>query len=138
MIGTLLAAGASIAEAMPATTSDNAREQYQDTLRLVDIWLDAQSAFDRVPGLSAEVVVGEQLVWKGGYGTIDKDRKVAARADTIYGICSISKLFTSVSIMQLWETGQLTLDPIESVKSSSPRSAPRSVGLQGHGPWTPM
>ena len=32
------------------------------------------------------------------------------RADTIYSICSISKLFTSVAVMQQRDAGKLRLD----------------------------
>jgi CubicO group peptidase (beta-lactamase class C family) len=103
------------------------------------------SAFDRLPAVSAGgVVVGEELVWKQGHGWIDKDRRIATRADTIYGICSISKLFTSISVMQLWEAGKLSLDedigkllPSFDIQRTVPDSGPitvRSLLTQrGHG-----
>ena len=81
-----------------------------DALRLLDLWFDAQRDYERQPGISAGVVVGQQLVWKKGYGHLDAAGKVPAGADTIYSICSISKLFTSVAVMQLWEAGKLSLD----------------------------
>jgi CubicO group peptidase (beta-lactamase class C family) len=74
------------------------------------MWLEAQAKFERVPAVSAGVVVGPDLVWKKGFGTIDARGQVAAGADTIYSICSISKLFTSVAVMQLWERGMFSLD----------------------------
>jgi CubicO group peptidase (beta-lactamase class C family) len=40
----------------------------------------------------------------------DLKKNVAANPGTIYSICSISKLFTSVAIMQLYESGKLRLD----------------------------
>ena len=84
--------------------------QFTDALRLMELWLEAQARFDRVPAVSAGVVVGQELVWKKGFGTIDARGQLAAGADTIYSICSISKLFTSVAVMQLSDSGKLSLD----------------------------
>jgi CubicO group peptidase (beta-lactamase class C family) len=81
-----------------------------DALRLLDLWFDAQRDYERQPGISAGVVMGQQLVWKKGYGFLDAAGKVPAAADTLYSICSISKLFTAVAVMQLWEAGKLSLD----------------------------
>ncbi len=96
-------------DAVPAAPAAP-QTQFQDALRLTELWLEAQARFDRVPALSAGVVVGRELVWKKGFGTIDARSQVVAAADTIYSICSISKLFTSVAVMQLWEAGKLSLD----------------------------
>jgi CubicO group peptidase (beta-lactamase class C family) len=122
------------AEDAPATPPSAAKTQFQDALRLIDLWLDAQAAYDRVPALSAGVVIGQDLVWKKGYGTIDQQRQVATRADTIYGICSISKLFTSVAVMQLWESGRFSLDddvgkilPSLAIRRSDPDSGPITI-----------
>ena len=73
--------------------------QYRDAIRLLDYWLEAQTAFDRVPAVSAGVVIGQELVWSRGYGFVDKNGKIPAGSDTIYSVCSISKLFTSIAIL---------------------------------------
>ncbi|RTL41325.1 MAG: class A beta-lactamase-related serine hydrolase [Burkholderiales bacterium] len=91
------------AQTAPATPS-------RDALRWVDRWLQAQVEFDQVPGLSAAVVIGQDTVWSRGFGFSDHARRVPARADTLYSICSISKLFTSIAVMQQWEAGRLHLD----------------------------
>jgi CubicO group peptidase (beta-lactamase class C family) len=130
--GALLAGVA--ADAADPSAPGQAPTQFQDALHLVDVWLEAQAAFDRIPAVSAGIVVGDKLVWKSGYGAIDKDRKIAAHSDTIYGICSISKLFTSVAVMQLWETGKLSLDedigklmPSFDIQRSVPDGGPITV-----------
>ena len=79
-------------------------------LELVRVWLDAQRAYEQIPGVSAGVVHDQQVVWSGGFGYADPVRRVAADARTIYSICSISKLFTSIGIMQLRDAGKLRLD----------------------------
>ena len=94
---------ASTAAAAPPT-------QHLDMLRLLDLWLEAQRAYDRVPALSAGVVIGPELVWQRGYGSLDGAVAPPPTGNTLYSICSISKLLTSVAVMQLWEAGRLSLD----------------------------
>lgn len=81
-----------------------------EAARLIDVWLDSVQSYDRIPALSAAIVQGDTLIWSKGYGTIDRDHKVPATARTIYSICSISKLFTSIALMQQWEAGKVSLD----------------------------
>lgn len=87
-----------------------ANDEYKDAIRLIDQWLEAQVAFDQLPGLSVGIVKDQELIWSKGYGYADTERKVPMQANTIYSICSISKLFTSVAILQLRDAGKLQLD----------------------------
>ncbi len=73
-------------------------------------WLEAQRAYDQIPGVSAAVVYDQQLLWSGGFGYADVARRAPADQATIYSICSISKLFTSIAVMQLRDGGKLRLD----------------------------
>jgi len=83
-------------------------------LEAARIWLEAQRAYDRIPGVSAAIVYDQQVLWSAGYGYIDLSKKTPATASTIYSICSISKLFTSIAVMQLRDAGKLRLDdPVE-------------------------
>ena len=83
-------------------------------LEAARIWLEAQRAYDRIPGVSTAIVYDQQVLWSGGYGTADLYKKTPATAGTIYSICSISKLFTSIAVMQLRDVGKLRLDdPVE-------------------------
>lgn len=84
--------------------------EFKDAVRLLDQWLDAQVAFDNLPGISVGIVKDQQLVWSKGFGMADIDKNIPAQANTIYSICSISKLFTSIAIMQLCDAGKLRLD----------------------------
>ncbi len=81
-----------------------------EALRVADVWLDSVQVYRHIPSISAGVVVGQEMVWAKGYGTIDAAHTVPAGPQTIYSICSISKLFTSVSLMQQWEMGKVSLD----------------------------
>ena len=116
-----------------------------EALRFVDAWLDGVQAYQHIPAISAGVVAGDRLVWEKGYGTIDAGHTVAATPQTIYSICSISKLFTSVSLMQLWEAGKVRLDepitsylPWATLKPAAADSVPVTLrGLLSHSSGLP-
>lgn len=85
-------------------------------LALAERWLAAQRAYDRVPGLSAAIVHDQELLWSGASGFANLETGQPARDDTIYGICSISKLFTGIAVMQLRDQGKVRLDdPVNSL-----------------------
>jgi len=65
---------------------------------------------DRIPSVSACIVNGNEIVWEGTYGFADVENDVSATRNTIYNIESISKLFVSISIFQLWENGLIELN----------------------------
>jgi CubicO group peptidase (beta-lactamase class C family) len=64
----------------------------------------------RLPGAAAGVVVGDELVWSGGYGFADLAGRRAPDGRTLYRIASITKTFTGTAIMQLRDEGKLHLD----------------------------
>lgn len=82
----------------------------KSALELLGLWLDAQVAYGQIPGASAAVVHDQDLLWSRGFGYADRESRNPASPQTIYSICSISKLFTSVSVMQLWEEDKLHLE----------------------------
>jgi len=93
-----------------------AADKLSNELALVESWLAAQRAYDRVPGLSAAIVHDQDLIWSGASGFSDLESQKPASADTIYGICSISKLFTGIAVMQLRDQGKVQLDePVSSM-----------------------
>ncbi|MCI0434901.1 MAG: beta-lactamase family protein, partial [Gemmatimonadetes bacterium] len=84
-----------------------------EALHLLDLWVDAKRDWDRIPGISMGVVHDQALIWSKGYGYAHLDRNVRATPGTLYSICSISKLFTSIAVMQMRDAGQLDLaDPV--------------------------
>lgn len=84
--------------------------QVRGALALLDRWIDAHQAYNRVPGLSVGVVLDQELIWHQGYGYANVAERIPADADTLYSICSISKLFTSIAVMQQRDAGRLQLD----------------------------
>ncbi|MBC7789077.1 MAG: serine hydrolase [Anaerolineae bacterium] len=91
-------------------TSLMSHPRVTQALEFLNIWLDAQRAYDQIPGVSAAVVHDQTILWSSGFGHADVARKTPATPATIYSICSISKLFTSVAVMQLRDAGKLRLD----------------------------
>lgn len=83
---------------------------YTEALKLIDVWLDAQRDYDRVPGMSVIIVDDQEVLWSGAYGMANVENQVKTSPSTLYSICSISKLFTSVAIMKLYDEGKLRLD----------------------------
>jgi len=73
-------------------------------------WLDGMRAFQRIPGVASALVVDQEVIWQGGTGYADLARKTPATPSTLYSICSISKLFTSLATLQLRDAGKLRLD----------------------------
>jgi CubicO group peptidase (beta-lactamase class C family) len=84
-----------------------------EAVRLLEAWMDGQRAYEQVPGISAAVVHDGGLVWSRGFGVADREDGTPATPDTVYSICSISKLFTSIAVMRLRDQGELSLaDPV--------------------------
>ena len=82
-------------------------------LELARTWIEAQRAYDQLPGVSVAIVEDQRVLWSGGFGYSDIAARRPATADTLYSICSISKLFTSVAVMQQRDAGRLHLeDPV--------------------------
>ena len=85
-----------------------------EALEIAEIWLDAQKDYERLPSIAAAIVHDQELVWSGAVGMADIDAGRPATSSTLYSICSISKLFTSVAVMQLRDEGHLDLrDPVQ-------------------------
>ena len=82
----------------------------KEAIHLLETWIEAQRAYDDIPGVSAAVVYDQDVLWAKGFGFANRAAQVPATPQTIYSICSISKLFTSVGVMQLRDMGHLRLD----------------------------
>ncbi len=81
-----------------------------EALGLVEAWVSAKRDYDRLPGASVAVVHDQDVLWSGGFGFAHMDSERPADAKTLYSVCSISKLFTAVGVLQLRDAGELRLD----------------------------
>ncbi len=83
----------------------------QHTIAVIDRWLSYVAYADpRVPGLSAAIVYKDQIIFHKGYGYADIAQKTPVTDLTCYRIASISKIFTTIAILQLVEEGKVALD----------------------------
>ncbi len=61
-------------------------------------------------GLAVGMVQNGDLVYSKGFGSADIEKQRPITADTVFRIGSISKTFTAIGLMQLWEQGRFQLD----------------------------
>lgn len=94
----------------PAKPEQQARSDYTYTERYLRWFIPREMRRVGVPGLSIALVDDQKVVWAQGFGYADDARKLPASAQTLYGIGSISKLFTATAVMQLVEQGRIDLD----------------------------
>ncbi len=82
--------------------------------RIDDIHLNATIAqvLDSWPcaGLAVAVIADGSLSWFHGHGLADIAAKKPITEDTVFRIASLTKTFTGVAVMQLWEQGLVDLD----------------------------
>lgn len=114
VLANLLTAFPAAAEDDPLTTAQIlAHPEVAGALAAIDAYIEGVQTYAKVPGISVGIVYDQDLIWESGYGYSNLETKRPADADTLYSICSISKLFTAISIMQLRDAGHLNLrDPV--------------------------
>ncbi|TFG28540.1 MAG: hypothetical protein EU532_05025 [Promethearchaeota archaeon] len=66
-----------------------------------------------IPGMSIGIIINEEIVYTRGFGARNLELNLPMTPNTLFGIGSISKMFTALAINQLAEKGKLNLqDPI--------------------------
>lgn len=63
-----------------------------------------------IVGLSAAIIVNDSVIWSNGFGYADKLNKVPMTTNTVVNMGSITKTFTSLSVMQLQQRGSLNIN----------------------------
>ena len=102
-----------VAEYNPENINFDEKE-YSEAFQLIDYWLEAQKDYEKLPGLTAVVTDKKETKWTGSFGLSNGVEPM--KVENTFSICSISKLFTAVAIMQLVEDGKINLDdPIQKV-----------------------
>jgi CubicO group peptidase (beta-lactamase class C family) len=153
IIGSLavLMLGCSTAPHKPAQL---VRGDYGYTARYLSWLIPREMDRLQVHGLSIALVDDQRVVWSKGFGFADGARQIPATERTLYGIGSVTKLFTATAVMQLVNDGNVELDapltnyvPEFSIRSRFRDTAPITVrdllthhaGLPGdhlQGMWT--
>ena len=86
---------------------------------------------DNVPGVVVALVDDQEVVWQEAFGYANLEEEIFASDDTVHRIASITKTFTTLAIMKLYEEGIVDLDapitdylPDFSIKTRYPDSDP--------------
>jgi CubicO group peptidase (beta-lactamase class C family) len=144
--GALAAVAAGLAVAAPAPAQNvGDHPRVAEAVRVVDVWLEGMRAYEQIPGISAAIVNDQETIWAGAHGLANPDRRLQATPETLYSICSISKLFTAIAVMQLRDEGLVALsDPVGRhlpwfrIADAHPGSAPVTVaGILSHAAGLP-
>jgi N-acyl-D-aspartate/D-glutamate deacylase/CubicO group peptidase (beta-lactamase class C family)/D-alanyl-D-alanine dipeptidase len=106
----LLALAISVAKVTSAQTSIEPAERYAAVARNVSALVEHERAQKGIPAIAIALVDGQRVVWARGFGWADSSAHVAATAQTVFRVGSVSKLFTDVAIMKLVEHKRLDLD----------------------------
>jgi CubicO group peptidase (beta-lactamase class C family) len=102
--------------------------------RIDDTDLKATMAriLDRWPcaGVAVAVITSGGLAWFHGHGFADVAAKTPITEETVFRIGSITKTFTAVAVMQLWEQGLVDLDAPANDYLRTFRLVPRKASLR--------
>ena len=77
--------------------------------RPFDAFLDGMSA-KGLPGYDVTVRIGYEQVYRRRWGCSDRESGSPLTSDTLYALCSVTKLFTCVTALTLYEKGAFTMD----------------------------
>ncbi|UHG94733.1 serine hydrolase domain-containing protein [Spirosoma oryzicola] len=92
--------------------------QLTDTLRRV---MEQQ----RIPGLMLVLTTRDSVLFAGGLGLADVDKKEAVSSAHLFRMGSVTKLFTALGILQLVQAGKLRLDdPVRNLAPELPIDNP--------------
>ncbi len=97
---------------IPAAVNNRSLDQALSK-RIAD-YLKAGMEKYHAPGLAVGIVQGNTLAWSGYFGYAELQGKKPVSETTVFRIGSISKTFTAVAMMQLYEQGKFQLSDPES------------------------
>jgi CubicO group peptidase (beta-lactamase class C family) len=101
----ILIAGCSFAACLSSLAAN-----YESAIRAVSDAAQAEVRAQAISGVTIALVADQEVVFVGGFGFANKQKRIPSGADTVYRAGSISKLFTAVSAMQLVEQDRLDID----------------------------
>lgn len=85
-------------------------ERIAELTRAVDEIIEREMDAIPMAGVSVAIARGDDVLVARGYGLADIENDVPATDETVYRIGSITKQFTAAAIMQLIESGDVSLD----------------------------
>jgi CubicO group peptidase (beta-lactamase class C family) len=106
----VLAAAARTAMAATAPLAASDRSPHDRGFDAIEADIDAEVASGRLPGVAMALVKDGRIVFERGFGWADREKRIEATAHTPFSIASLTKSFTTTSLMTLVAAGKLQLD----------------------------
>jgi len=113
LVSILLITIPSCSSGREGTSLDNATGNtvdYSSTIELTTQAMEKAMTDSHITGAGIALVDGQNVIWKQGFGYADNAAGIAATADTVFQVGSISKPFVAMALMQFVEQGKLDLD----------------------------
>lgn len=85
-------------------------EALASRLRAAESLMNANFIKESVPGAAIGIVHDQELIWSHQFGVESFKTNNPVTNDTLFSICSVSKLFNGIAAMNLVEEGRLGLD----------------------------
>ena len=108
-----------------------------DACSYADTWLEYRTVRDRIPGVQAAVLLGDEILLSTAHGMADVESGTPLTTSHRFRVASHSKTFTATAVMQLAERGALRLDDTVgdhlSELATEPIGAVRLRELLAHG-----
>lgn len=90
--------------------AETPEDALQSRFRAAEALLDANLVKESVPGAAIGIVHDQELIWSHQFGVESFRTNNPVTDDTLFSICSVSKLFNGIAAMNLVEDGSLALD----------------------------
>lgn len=98
------------AQIVPAFADPDRVDKVRATAAAAEAKFTEYAERQHMPGFAYGVVVGEELVYAGGFGLANVAAGIPATSGSLFRIASMSKSITAVAILQLRDAGKLRLD----------------------------
>lgn len=83
--------------------------KFQEAFTRLDQFIEQKMQVANIPGMAVALTDREKVLRVFTYGFADVAAQAPVTPDTLFEIGSISKSFTSIALLQLWEEGRLDL-----------------------------
>ncbi len=86
------------------------RGDYSYAVKYVDYEINRLMRKQHLPSVVVALIDGQDVVYEHAYGLANIEENTPATLDTIYKLGSITKLFTGIEVMRMYEEGLVDLD----------------------------
>jgi CubicO group peptidase (beta-lactamase class C family) len=101
-----------------AGCAQEASDPYNEAFRTIDQVVRVAMEEEGTPGLALAITSEDRLLYVGHYGYADLTHRTPVTDQTLFQIGSISKSFTALALMHMWDEG--VFDPQKPVREYLP------------------